>query len=235
MNFFDPYSIYLHQLYYHHGVHKCKPLQTCFTWPFTQTPFRRVSAQSPSPADFSQCKRQEASWGKFLLKRGKISVSHCLWHSGDEHIMVLWTSEHVPTAAFLSLPLHPTHLHFTELHTGWGWQEPLEVTWTNPCSSRALWAGSQHDAQVGLKIYKVEPPAPLWAACAMAPAPIQHRNAAWCSEGASRVPVCAHGLWSCLWAPLERALLGPHCTLPSSIYVQVFMYIHKVPPVPLLL
>jgi len=46
-----------------------------------------------------------------------------------------------------------------------------------------------------LKISKEEPPQPL-AACASAPSPTQHSGAAYCSEGAFSVPVCA----CCLFA-----------------------------------
>lgn len=48
------------------------------------------------------------------------------------------------------------------------------------------------------------------------------KKCSWHSERTSCVSECAHCLWSCHCAPLERAWLPPHCTLPSDIYT------HKV-------
>jgi len=48
------------------------------------------------------------------------------------------------------------------------------------------------------EISKEETPQPLWAACASALSPAQHRTASWCS-------VCAHCLLFWHWAPLKTA------------------------------
>ena len=45
------------------------------------------------------------------------------------------------------------------------------------------------------------------------------KSVSWCSEGTSRVSVCACCLWSWHWAPLKRPWLPILCTLPSGFYV----------------
>lgn len=46
-------------------------------------------------------------------------------------------------------------------------------------------------------------------------------SVSWCSKGTISVPLCAHSLFSWLWALLKRAWLHPLCTLPSGIYTHV--------------
>lgn len=46
---------------------------------------------------------------------------------------------------------------------------------------------------------------PLWATCVCAQSPFQWKSVSSCSEETSCVSVCAHGLLSPHWAPLERA------------------------------
>ena len=67
------------------------------------------------------------------------------------------------------------------------------------------------------EISEDETPQPLWAACARAPAPAQHRSAAWCSNSISYVSVCAHCFLSWHWVLLKRAQFCALCTLPSGI------------------
>ena len=60
-----------------------------------------------------------------------------------------------------------------------------------------------------LSISRLETAPPPRAACASAGSPSQWQGVPCCSEGTSWASVCAHRLWSCHWAPPERARLIP--------------------------
>lgn len=50
---------------------------------------------------------------------------------------------------------------------------------------------------------------------------LHNTSVSWCSKGTISVPLCAHSLFSWLWALLKRAWLHPLCTLPSGIYTHL--------------
>jgi len=72
-----------------------------------------------------------------------------------------------------------------------------------------------------LETSKEETPQPLGSLCQCS-VTCTAQQCSWCSEGASCAPVCAHGLLCWHWAPLERAWLCSHCTVPPDIYTHWF-------------
>lgn len=97
----------------------------------------------------------------------------------------------------------------TEPQNDWGWLGPLEVFRGpgdgGPCPG-SFW--------VSLRMETLQP---------VCQSPSQWKSVSWCSEGNSWVSVCASWLWSCHLALLRRTWLQPVCTLPSDVYVYIFI------------
>lgn len=118
--------------------------------------------------------------------------------------------------SFLSRRITASH---QPKHNGLGWKGLLEVIWSNPPAQAGTHgAGCPTPCPSGFWRSPVEEtPQPLWATCASTPSPTQWRSASRCSEGASRVPVCAHWLLSWHWAPLNIAWLEGTICVDTSM------------------
>lgn len=145
------------------------------------------------------------NWNKPKKKGVFVSLykglAHCCWTLEQEQDPAIFHG-------LLSSPWTWAALqHFTESQD-WGRKKPLEVTSSNPYSSRANYSRLPMSKFRQVLNISKETLEPLRATCASAPSSTQRRSTSWQSEGTSRVLVCAHSLLSYHWAL---------CTHPSGI------------------
>lgn len=88
--------------------------------------------------------------------------------------------------------------------------------WLNPCSSRDTLSRVPRRRFPKRRFHR------LWAACASAPSPAQHRSDSWCSEGTSCIPLHAYCLLPWHWSTPSYVIIA------SSIHLSI--YINKIHP-----
>jgi len=107
-----------------------------------------------------------------------------------------------------------------------GWLRLAETfgsIWLSLCSSRTSRAGCLAPCPGGFwRSPRRISPELLWAACASAPSPAQHRSDSWCSEGTSCIPLHAYCLLPWHWSTPSYVIIA------SSIHLSI--YINKIHP-----